>query len=77
MDLEEAREGALEQTRIIQLHRKESSDKKLPKDHRIRAGRLVLFYDNMEFLGKLYTRWMGPYRVKTIYSNCSLQLEDL
>ena len=36
-------------------------------------------YDNLhkEFPGKLHTRWMGPYKKTQIYSNGSLQLEDL
>ena len=39
----------------------------------------MLLYDNRhkEFPGKLHTRWMGPYKVTQIYSNGSLQLEDL
>ena len=39
----------------------------------------MLIYDNRhkDFPGKLHTRWMGPYRVIQIFSNGSLQLEDL
>jgi hypothetical protein len=78
-DLEEARNEALEQTTEIQAKRKENFDAKLPKDHGIHTGGMVLLYDNRyeDFPGKLHTRWMGPYRVTEIYRNGSLQLEDL
>ena len=78
-DLEEARTEALEQTEEIQIKRKKEFDSKLPEDHGIREGGLVLLYDNRhkQFPGKLHTRWMGPYKVTTIYPNGSLQLEDL
>ena len=78
-DLEEAREEALTRTTEIQAKRKEDFDEKLPESHGIEKGGLVLLYDNRhkEFPGKLHTRWMGPYKVTQIYSNGSLQLEDL
>ena len=78
-DLEEAREEALTRTTEIQTKRKEDFDEKLPESHGIEKGGLVLLYDNRhkEFPGKLHTRWMGPYKVTQIYSNGSLQLEDL
>ena len=78
-DLEEAREEALTQTAKVQAKRKEDYDEKLSESHGIEKGGLVLLYDNRhkEFLGKLHTRWMGPYKVTQIYSNGSLQLEDL
>ena len=66
-------------TTEVQAKRKEDFDEKLPESHGIEKGGLVLLYDNQhkEFLGKLHTRWMGPYKVTQIYSNGSLQLEDL
>ena len=77
-DLEEARTEALEQAEEVQNKRKKEFDSKLPKDHGIREGGLVLLYDNRhkQFPGKLHTRWMGPYKVTTVYPNGSLQLED-
>ena len=77
-DLKEARMEALEQTEESQAKRKEFNSK-LPEDHGIKEGGLVLLYDNRhkQFLGKLHTRWMGPYRVTTVYPNGSLQLEDI
>ena len=78
-DLEQTREEALIQTTEVQTKRKEDFDEKLPESHEIENGGLVLLYDNRhkEFPGKLHTRWMGPYKVTQIYSNGSLQLEDL
>jgi hypothetical protein len=78
-DLEEARAEALEQTISVQAARKEKFDAKLPWDHGVRTGGLVLLYDNRHerFPGKLHTRWMGPYRVTEVFENGSLQLEDL
>ena len=78
-DLEETREEALTRTAEVQAKRKEDFDEKLPESHGIEKGGLVLLYDNRhkEFPGKLHTRWMGPYKVTQIYSNGSLQLEDL
>ena len=78
-DLEEARTEALERREEVQIKRKKEFDSKLPEDHGIRKGGLVLLYDNRhkQFPGKLHTRWMGPYKVTTVYPNGSLQLEDL
>ena len=78
-DLEEARNEALDWTAEVQTKRKEEFDSKLPDDHGITPGGLVLLYDNRhkQFPGKLHTRWMGPYRVTEVYLNGSLQLEDL
>ena len=61
-DLEEEREEALERTKKVQAKRKEDFDAKLPKEHGIREGGMVLLYDNRheDFPGKLHTRWMGP-----------------
>ena len=68
-DLEEAREEALEQTIKVQAKKKEEFNDKLPKNHGIQTGGMVLLYDNRheDFLGKLHTRWMGPYKVTDIF----------
>ena len=78
-DLEEAREEALTRTAEVQAKKKGDFDEKLPENHGIEEGGLVLLYDNRhkEFPGKLHTRWMGPYKVTKIYSNGSFQLENL
>jgi len=78
-DLEEARMVALSQIKEVQARRKWDHDQKLPTEHGIKEGGLVLLYDSRYriFPGKFHTRWMGPYRVKQIFQNGSIQLEDL
>ena len=73
-DLEEARSEALKRTVETQAKRKEEFDSKLPEDHGIVEGGLVLLYDNRHkrFPDKLHTRWMGPYRITIVYPNRSL-----
>ena len=68
-DLEEAQEEALEQTVEVQAKRKDDFNAKLPKDHGIQTGGMVLLYGNRyeDFPGKLHTRWMGPYRVTQVF----------
>lgn len=77
--LEEERRESLDSTRILQAKRKETFDRKLPKDTGIREGSLVLMYDSRQkdFPGKLQTRWVGPFKVSKVYENGSLQLTDL
>jgi hypothetical protein len=45
----------------------------------IQKGDLVLISHNrfILFLGKFHTRWMGPFTVKKIYTNGSVQLEEI
>ena len=71
-DLEEARDKAFTRTAKIQAKRKEDFDDKIPENHGIEGG-LVLLYNNRhkEFPGELHTRWMEPHKV-TIYPNGSL-----
>ena len=78
-DLKEAQKDALERTLEVQAKRKVEYDGKLPKNHGIKLGGMVLLYDNhhKEFPGKLHTHWMEPYKVNYIFPNGSLQLEDL
>ena len=77
--LEEARGDALNRTKEVQSKRKEDFDRKIPANHGIAEGCLVLLYDNRhkEFPGKLHIRWLGPYHVVQVFSNGTLQLADL
>lgn len=40
---------------------------------------MVLMYDNrhQKFPSKLHTLWLGPFKVTEVFSNGSLQLEDM
>lgn len=78
LKIEEDREQALEDTRVIQAKRKEKHDKKICKVE-LKEGDFALLYDNrhIKFPGKLHMRWMGPYKVDKIFDNGSLQLAEL
>lgn len=78
-DLEEARSITLNQMKEVQGKGKEDHDKRLPANHGMKVGGLVLLYDSRykNFLGNLHTRWMGPYRVRSLFANGNIQLEDL
>lgn len=78
-DLEEWREEAIERNRAEQEKRKAAVDSRLLQDHGIREEDLVLLYDSqfMDFPRKLHTMWIEPYKVKEVFANWSLQLEDL
>jgi len=76
--LEEDRNASSAENVKQQAKRKILYDKKLRKKD-INPDDFVLLYDNRfdKFPGKLHTRWMGPYRVKNIWDNGSLQLVDM
>ena len=75
---EEGRLLALQQNIETQGKRKETYDRKLKPSH-IRAGDLVLLYDNrrLKFASKFGTDWLGPFRVQRKYDNGSFELETL
>lgn len=73
--LEEDRFFSLDKTYKQQFFRKLRYDEKM-KPVKIMEGDWVLMYDSRykKFKGKLHTRWLGPFKVKTIYENGSLEL---
>ena len=73
--LEEDRLLSLDETYKQQLFRKLKYDSKM-KPVKLKEGDWVLVYDSRhkKFKGKLHTRWLGPFKVKTIYENGSLDL---
>ena len=77
--LEEARSDALDRLMAAQEKWKNDYDQKLPADHGIREGGLVLMFDSRykDFPDKLHTRWLGPYKVTMIHKNGFVELEDL
>jgi hypothetical protein len=76
--LEEDRLFSLDETYKQQLFRKLKYNSKL-KPVKVKEGDWVLVYDSRykKFKGKLHTRWLGPFIVKTIYENGSLDLLTL
>ena len=76
--LSEARRLAAQHVEVIQRRRKVTFDKK----HKVRTlqpGMWVLVQDarKIEFPGKFDAVWMGPYVVKEVFPNNSLQLKTL
>jgi hypothetical protein len=73
--LEEDRLLSLDETYKQQLFRKLKYDSKM-KPVKLQEGDWVLVYDSRhkKFKGKLHTRWLGPFKVRTIYENGSLDL---
>jgi hypothetical protein len=69
---------ALKETETQQAKRSKKYNAKM-KPVVIKEGGLLLMFDNryMLFPGKFQTRWVGPFTVKKIYSNGSVQFEDM
>jgi hypothetical protein len=76
--LDEARRMSAQNMEAIQRRRKISFDKR----NRIRAlrpGMLILLQDarKLDFPGKFDALWLGPYLVKEVFPNNSVQLQTL
>jgi hypothetical protein len=71
--VEEDRFFSLDKTYKQQFFRKLRYDNKM-KPVKIKEGDWVLMYDSKfkKFKGKLHIRWLGPFKVKKIYENGSL-----
>jgi hypothetical protein len=68
-ELDEKRLDAIHQTTMIQQQRTKWHDK-IIKHKQLQKGNWALLYDSRfkEFQGKLPTRWLGPYKVDTVFS---------
>ena len=89
LDLNEAQKHRLEQlneldehwltylhhTSLIQQQRTKWHDHFM-KRKEFQKGNWALLYDSRfkDFKGKIYTRWLGPYEVDTIFDNCIVKL---
>ena len=69
---------AAQNIEAIQRRRKITFDKR-NKKRALEPGMLVMIQDarKLEFPGKFDALWMGPYVVKEVFPNNSLQLETL
>jgi hypothetical protein len=76
--LENDRLFSLDETYKQQLFRKLKYDSKM-KPVKVKEGDWVLVYDSIykKFKGKLHTRWLAPFKVKTIHENGSLELLNI
>jgi hypothetical protein len=75
--LDETRKDAVLRMEAIQKRRKSYYDSKL-KPKVFEVNDWVLLYDSrfMKFPGKFQFRWHGPFQVKEVFSNGSVQLAD-
>jgi hypothetical protein len=76
--LDEIRQEVLQRTTLIQEQRTKRHDKYLKKKKN-QQGDWALLYDNKfkNFKGKLTTRWMGPYKIDTVYDNVSIRIKTI
>jgi hypothetical protein len=65
----------IHQTTVIQQQRIKWHDRVIKKKL-FQKGDWALLYDSCfkEFQGKLHTRWLGPYKVDTIFPNETIRL---
>jgi hypothetical protein len=77
-ELNETRQETLQRTTLIQEQRTKWHDKYLKKK-KFQQGYWALLYDSRfkNFKGKLTTRWMGPYKIDTIYDNGSIRIKTI
>jgi hypothetical protein len=77
-ELDEIKKEALQRTTLIQEKRTKWHDKYLKKK-KFQQGDSALLYDSRfkNFKGKLTTRWMGPYKIDTVYDNGSIRIKTI
>eukprot|EP00253_Pinus_taeda_P003580 PITA_03580 len=74
-ELDEIRLSALQNTALIQQQRAKWHDA-LIKNKVFHEGDWALLYDSwfQDFLGKLQTQWLGPYKIQKVHENGTLTL---
>ena len=77
-ELDERRRVASQHIEVIQQQRKIIFNKR-NKKRALEPGMMVMMLDvrKMDFPGKFDALWLGPYAVKAVFPNNSLQLETL
>lgn len=76
-ELEEMRDEAFENAKLTKMHMKKLHDKHLARKT-FHIGQKVLMYDFRLHLfpGKLRSRWVGPFVVKTISEHGAIEIEN-
>ena len=76
--LDESRRRSAQHVEAIQLRRKIAFDKR-NKTRNLQPGMLVLLQDarKLDFPGKFDALWLGPFLVKGVFPNNSVQLQTL
>ena len=77
-ELDEIRLLALQHTALIQQQRAKWHDAHIKKKI-FHEGDWALLYDSrfQDFLGKLQTRWLGPYEIQNVHDNGTLTLATI
>lgn len=77
-ELDEIQLSTLQHTALIQKKREKWHDA-LIKKKIFREGDWALLYDSrfQDFLGKLQTRWLGPYEIQEVHDNGTLTLATI
>lgn len=76
--LDEIRLSNLQHTSLIQKQREKWHDA-LIKKKIFHKGDWALLYDSrfQDFLGKIQTRWLGPYEIQNVHDNGTLTLATI
>ncbi|XP_059068177.1 uncharacterized protein LOC131858747 [Cryptomeria japonica] len=76
--LDEIRKSTLQHTKSIQNQRMKWHDRYI-KDKSFKLGDWALLYDlrYKDNLGKLHTRWLGPYEIVETFSNGAIRLSTV
>ncbi|GJZ46871.1 hypothetical protein Tco_0600703 [Tanacetum coccineum] len=77
-ELMELRDGAYENTRIYKERTKKWHDSRLRRDKDFKNGeKVLLFKSHLKLhLGKLKSKWTGPFIVKTMYPYGVVEITD-
>ena len=77
-ELDEKRLVALHHTTIVKQHRTKWHDRFIKKKV-FQKDDWVLLYNSRfkDFKGKLYTRWLGPYRVESAFDNGTVERKTI
>ena len=74
-ELDEMRQDALQHTDMVQQKKARWHDKFIRKKQ-FQEGDWALLFDSRfkDFIGKLTTRWLGPYEVEQVFDNGSVRI---
>ena len=76
-ELEEFRNEAFENSRLAKLHMKELHDRHIDRKS-FHEGQHVLLYDSIHlFPGKLKSRWIRPFVIRSILAFGAIEIENL
>ncbi|XP_059078067.1 uncharacterized protein LOC131876641 [Cryptomeria japonica] len=76
--LDELRKMVVQHKEIIQHQHAKWHDKYI-KERKFKSGDWALLYDSRykDTMGKLHTRWLGPYEIVEVFQNGAVRLETI